>query len=94
MAIILLASPLSKSSFASLVELRVPGMIIASTSPISSLGLIILIPTSSSNSKGSMSVKLEILGSLITPIIISLFSSNTWVVRDAESSSGSFNVSS
>ena len=71
------ANPLSRSAYMSSVELRVPGMIIASTSPMSSSTPIILSATSSSYSNGSMSVKLAILGSLITPIVMSLSSAKT-----------------
>ena len=62
------------------VALRVPGNIKASKSgfsqSMSSKISIILSPTSSSYSKGSMSVKFAILGSLMTPIVISLPASN------------------
>ena len=91
---ILSASPLSRNAYMSSVELRVPGMIIASTSPISSFTPIILSATSLSYSNGSMSVKLAILGNRMTPMVRSLSSAKTCVVSDAESSSGSFNVSS
>ena len=91
---ILSARPLSRSAYMSSVELRVPGMIIASTSPISSLTPIILRATSSSYSNGSISVKLAIFGSLMTAMLMSLSSAKTCVVSDAESSSGNLNVSS
>ena len=91
---ILSANPLSFRANMSSVELRVPGIIIASTSPISSFTPIILSATSLSYSNGSISVKLAILGNLMTPIVMSLSSAKTCVVREAESSSGNFNVSS
>ena len=93
-SIILSARPLSRSANMSSVELRVPGIKIASTSPMSSFTPIILSATSLSYSNGSISVKLAIFGRRITPMVMSLSSSNTWVVSEAESSSGNFKVSS
>ena len=86
------AFPLFFNSIVSKIVFLVPGIIKASTFPISSLRSINFNPTSSSNSNGSISVKLAIFGSFITPIVIGLFDLNLCSYKLAESSSGNFKL--